>query len=137
MTSTRSRESPAQNVNGFCGRTTPVSMEYMEEGFPGGSVVKNPCPMQEDTGGAGSIPGSGRCPGGENGNSLQYPCRENPMDRAAWRAAVQGLHRAGHDLGAKQQQPGGHCRVAVTEQVLSQRHRRASLPVSTSERVPS
>ena len=29
--------------------------------------------------------------GGGNGNLLQYSCRENPVDRGAWRAAV---HRA-------------------------------------------
>ena len=35
------------------------------------------------------IPGSGRSPGGGNGNNpLQYPCLENPMDRGAWRATV-------------------------------------------------
>ena len=27
------------------------------------------------------IPGSGRCPGGGNGNPLQYSCLENPMDK--------------------------------------------------------
>ena len=27
------------------------------------------------------IPGSGRFPGVGNGNPLQYPCLENPMDR--------------------------------------------------------
>ena len=32
----------------------------------------------------GSIPGSGRFPGGGNGNPLQYSCLENPMDREAW-----------------------------------------------------
>ena len=32
----------------------------------------------------GSIPGSGRSPGGGNGNPLQYSCLENPMDRGAW-----------------------------------------------------
>ena len=32
----------------------------------------------------GSIPGSGRSPGEGNGNPLQYPCLENPMDRGAW-----------------------------------------------------
>ena len=32
----------------------------------------------------GSIPGSGRSPGGGNGNPLQYSCLENPMDRRAW-----------------------------------------------------
>ena len=32
----------------------------------------------------GLIPGSGRSPGGEHGDPLQYSCWENPMDRAAW-----------------------------------------------------
>ena len=38
----------------------------------------------------GLIPGSGRSPGGGHGNSLQYSCLENPMDRGAWWVA---LHR--------------------------------------------
>ena len=37
------------------------------------------------------IPGSGRSPGGGNGNPLQYPCLKNPMARGAWRAAVHGV----------------------------------------------
>ena len=53
--------------------------------FPGGSVVKNP---PANTGDAGSIPGSGRSPGGGNGNPLQYSYLENPMDRKAWGATV-------------------------------------------------
>ena len=36
----------------------------------------------------GSIPGSGKSPGEENGNPLQYSCLENSMDRGAWRAIV-------------------------------------------------
>ena len=36
----------------------------------------------------GSIPGSGRSPGGGNGNPLQYSCLENPTDRGAWPATV-------------------------------------------------
>ena len=32
----------------------------------------------------GSIPGLGRTPGEGNGNPLQYPCLENPMDGRAW-----------------------------------------------------
>ena len=36
----------------------------------------------------GSIPGSGRSPGGGHGNPLQCSCLENPVDRGAWRAAV-------------------------------------------------
>ena len=31
--------------------------------------------------GIGSLPGSGRAPGGQNGNQLQYSCLGNPMDR--------------------------------------------------------
>ena len=49
----------------------------------------------------GSIPGSGRYPGEGNGNSLQYSCQENPMDRGAWQATVQGVARVGHDLTTK------------------------------------
>ena len=37
---------------------------------------------------AGSIPGSGRSPGEENGNPLHYSCLENSMDRGAWPAIV-------------------------------------------------
>ena len=37
------------------------------------------------------IPASGRSPGEENGYPLQYSCLENPMDRAAWWAAVPGV----------------------------------------------
>ena len=50
--------------------------------------VKNP-PANAD--GVGLIPRSGRSAGEENGNSLQYSCLGNPMDRAAWWATV---HRA-------------------------------------------
>ena len=39
----------------------------------------------------GLIPGSGRSPGGGNGNPLQYSCLENAMDRGAWRAIVHGV----------------------------------------------
>ena len=57
-------------------------------GFPGSSVVKNPLANAGDTRDAGSIPGSGRSPGGRRGNPLRYPCLETPMDRGAWRSAV-------------------------------------------------
>ena len=56
-------------------------------GFPGGSVVKNLPANTED---AGSFPGSGRSPGGGDGNPLQYSCQDNPMDRGAWWATVRG-----------------------------------------------
>ena len=59
-------------------------------GFPGGTVVKNPPTNAGATGDAGSIPGSGRSPGGGNGNPLQYSCLENSMGRRAWQAPVHG-----------------------------------------------
>ena len=37
---------------------------------------------------AASIPGWGRSPGEGNGNTLQYSCLENSMDRGAWWATV-------------------------------------------------
>ena len=36
----------------------------------------------------GSIPGSGRSPGGGHGNPLQSSCLKNPMDGEAWWATV-------------------------------------------------
>ena len=44
-----------------------------------------------NAGDLGSIPGSGRSPGEENGNPLQYFCLENSMDRGAWWVIVQGV----------------------------------------------
>ena len=43
---------------------------------------------------ASLIPGSGRFPGGGNGNPLQYSCLENPMDREAWQATVHGVTKS-------------------------------------------
>ena len=57
-------------------------------GFLGGSDGKESPPNAGDT---GSIPGSGRPPGGGRGNPLQNSCLGNPMDRGAWRAAVHGV----------------------------------------------
>ena len=54
-------------------------------------VVKNPSANAGDRRDAGSIPGSGRSPGGGHGNPLQYSCLENPMDRGEGRATVHGV----------------------------------------------
>ena len=51
-------------------------------------VAKNSAANAGDLRNTGFVPGSGRPPGGRHGNPLQYSCLENPMDRAAWRAAV-------------------------------------------------
>ena len=66
--------------------------------------VKNLPAMQEitcNTGDPGSIPGLGRSPGVRNGNSLQYSCLGNPMDRGASGATIHGVARVGQDLAIK------------------------------------
>ena len=59
-------------------------------GFPGGRAVKNLCANAGHARDVGLIPGLGRSPGVGIGNSLQYFCLENPMDRGAWQATVHG-----------------------------------------------
>ena len=51
-------------------------------------VIKNLPASAEDLRGVGSIPGSGRSPGGGHGNPFQYSCLEKTMDRGAWPAPV-------------------------------------------------
>ena len=68
----------------------------------GGSVSKE---SAGNAGDLGSIPGSGRSPGEGNGNSLQYSCLENPMDRGAWWATVHGVTRDRHDIATKPPPP--------------------------------
>ena len=46
-------------------------------------MIKNSPANAGHTRDVGSIPGSGRSPGEENGNPLQYSCLENPVDRGA------------------------------------------------------
>jgi len=67
-------------------------------GFPGGSVVKSLLDKAEYTGDLGSIPGSGRSPGGGLGNLFWYACQENPMYRGAWWVTNHGTaERVKHD----------------------------------------
>ena len=63
-------------------------------GFPGGANDNLPA-NNGDPRDSGSIPESGRSPGGRNGNPLQHSCLENPMDRGAWRAIVHGVAEIG------------------------------------------
>ena len=51
-------------------------------------VVKNPLASAGHVRDTGSVPESGRSPGGGHGSPLQYSGLENPMDRAAWWATV-------------------------------------------------
>ena len=58
------------------------------KGFPGGSVGKEPaCSAGQPC----SIPGLERSPGEGNGNTLQYSCLENSMDRGACGPTVHGV----------------------------------------------
>ena len=68
-------------------------------GFPDGSDGKeSAC----NAGDLGSIPGSGRSPGGGHGNPLQYSCLGNSMDRGAWRATVHGVAKSKIQLSNSQ-----------------------------------
>ena len=67
----------------FAARTAPLS---------GGASVENP--PTGDIKDAGSMPGSGRSPGGGNGRPLKYSYLENPMDRGTWQATVHGVAKS-------------------------------------------
>ena len=99
-------EVPGEYQDGLTGDRKPTERVSVTEGwgFPGGSVVKHPHANAGDTGDMGSIPGSGRSPGGGNGNPLQYSSLENPIDRGAWWATVHGVIKSWTQLS-----PHGHC----------------------------
>ena len=61
------------------------------------TVVKNLPASEGDAGDLGSISGSGRSPGGGDGNPLQCSCLENSMDRGACGLWSVGSQRVGHD----------------------------------------
>ena len=60
-------------------------------------MVKDWSASARDIRDLGSITGSGRSPGGGNGNPCEYSCLENPMDRGTWWARVHRSQRVGHD----------------------------------------
>jgi len=70
-------------------------------GFTDGSVIKNPLASAGDV---GSIPASERSPGEGNGNTLQYSCLGNPMDRRAGGLQFMGSQTVRHNLATQQQQ---------------------------------
>ena len=72
----------------------PGSGSRARQGFPSGSVIKNPPVSAGDTGDGSSTPGSGRSPGEGNSNPLQYACLGNSMDRGAWWATVHGVAKS-------------------------------------------
>ena len=72
--------------------------------FPGGAAIKNP---PANAGGSGSIPGSGRSPGGGNGNPLQYSYLAHPhgpRSRAGGTPTVHGVVKSQIQLSMHSQQ---------------------------------
>ena len=86
-------------------------------------MVKNPPASAGDAGDAVLTPGSGRSPGGGNGNPLQYSCLGNMMGRGAWWATYspQG-HRVGHDLATEQQQGGHQDNLTTVSSLFGEKH---------------
>ena len=74
-----------------------MNITAIYKGFPGGASgkkkkkKKNSPASAGDVRDAGSIPELRRVPGGGHGKPLQYSCLENPMDRGASRALVNGV----------------------------------------------
>ena len=77
---------------------------YSKMSYLNGLAHKESACNARDTGDTGSIPGSGRSPGGVNGNPLQYSCLENPMDRGAWWTVVHGVAKSQVQLTTHAQQ---------------------------------
>ena len=72
-------------AHGVAKSQTPLSdfhfLLCIYTGFLDDSAGKDSACNAGDTGGAGSIPGLGRSPGGGNGKPPQDSCLENSMDR--------------------------------------------------------
>ena len=68
---------------------------HCTEGFPGGASGKEPtCQCRRRIRDTGSIPGSGKSPGGGHGKPVQYFCLKNSMDRGVGRATVHGVTKS-------------------------------------------
>ena len=78
-------------------------------------VVKNPPANARDIREPGLIPEWGRSPRGDNGNSLQCSCLENPMDRGAWWAVIHESWIRLKQLSTTQQQA---CMISVSQHPL-------------------
>ena len=74
---------------------------------------ENPPGNTGDIRDAGSIPGSGRPPGGRHGKPLHYSCLENCMDRGAWWATVHRVAKSQTQL--KPLHTHTHIHRAVTQ----------------------
>jgi len=78
-------------------RYTYLHYVYTLMGFLGGAVVKNSPASAGDARDLGSIPGSGRSPGGGNGNPLQYLAWEIPRTEEPGGLQSMGSQRVEHN----------------------------------------
>ena len=96
------------------------SIDVRSVGFPGSAHGKEPTCQCKRCRDAGLIPGLGRYLGEGHGNPLQYSCRENSMDRAAWQCTGHGApHRVRHNLSDLAHT---HAQISITVLSFSQNH---------------
>ena len=67
----------------MCAYGLPLWLSSKESAYDAGDIADK-----------GSIPGSRRAPECRHGNPLQYSCLENPMDRGAWLATINGVAKS-------------------------------------------
>ena len=79
----KSRDAQRDEADGSLRRERLGREEQTWPGFPDGTSGKDPPVNAGDIRDAGSIPGSGRSPGGGSGNPFQYSYLENPRYREA------------------------------------------------------
>ena len=75
-------------------RFTSQTLSTLQDDFPGGTIGKEfscQCRRHRDM---GLIPRSGRFSGKGNGNTLQYSCLGNALDREAWQTTVHGVAKS-------------------------------------------
>ena len=87
----------------------------LEENAQAALVVKITPARAGDVRDVGSIPGSGRSPGGGHGNPLQYCCLKNPMDRGPWWATVHRVTQSQTRLSMQACMPANMYLGGVTE----------------------
>ena len=77
--------------------TEPL-VRRLESGLPRWLSGREPA---RQVGDVGSIPGSGRSPGGGNGDPLQDSCLGNPRDRGAWWVTGPGSQKSRAQLNSR------------------------------------
>ena len=86
------------------------------------------------SGDVGSISGSGRSLGEENGNPLRYSCLGNPVDRGAWQVTVHGVAEESdmteRQFTTSQYSASGYCRAYLISFPCLRDHRTLIIVVS-------